>query len=849
MRTGVLVWSGPIIAMMWSLGGCAFIPEDDVDWRLDPDDDGSPIGEDCDDDDADVGAPTTFYVDVDGDGYGDPDSPVDACEQPDGAVRRGDDCDDSEAEANPNGTEVWYDGVDQDCDGNDADQDLDGYEAGDGADADCDDLDADVHPGAFDEWYDGVDSDCDEADDYDADGDGFSVDEDCDDLDADRYPGSTATAEVFYNGEDDNCDLVDGDGDADGDGFWSADYEITVLNNGFGPLEIPEGAEGDCWDAENTDSRPDAMTSLNGYDDPEPGDVYPGADDPFYDGIDQDCGGPDSNGDGAEDDFDADLDSYVSDTVPNRDGLVGEDCDDTNANISPESLEQWYDGVDQDCQGVDADGNGSEDDYDADGDGYESIDYGGDDCLDSDEYVSPAELEICNDWVDNDCDGDSDACTPTGLIDAETGAAARFDGTTYDSLGYTLGAGDFNGDGIPDTLGGAYTHYSSVTNETVGAAYLWHGPITGDSSTELADLEIVGDSSLNYVSYFSAHVDDVDNDGYDDILLGAYNGASGAAAVFYGPQTGSLDYADADLIVTGGAGEGAWTIAGGGDVDDDGSWDLIVGGRTNSDHYSYGGFVGVFSSVLNHSGEVELGDSTYGFYGATSYQYLGQELLPVTDLTGDGLDDVVMGSAAYYSGGVYVAAGPVSGSSFVDESALVLKQENDFDYAGTSLAAGDLNSDGINDLVISAPYYDVSTSEGRVYIVSGPITGEMSLASADAIYDGEDSYDYLGSDIVLPGDVDGDGQADILVGAHYLDFSSNEGALYLLLGPHSGSQTVSGAQAMWHGTSANDYFGSQVALVDDQNGDMYPDFIVGAHGVDDGGSGAGVLYLLSGGGF
>ena len=283
-------------------------------------------------------------------------------------------------------------------------------------------------------------------------------------------------------------------------------------------------------------------------------------------------------------------------------------------------------------------------------------------------------------------------------------------------------------------------------------------------------------------------------------------------------------------------------------MDGDGSWDLIVGATGSDELHTEGGYVGVFSDTSSHTGEVTLGQSTYTFYGATSYQYLGADLLPVTDLTGDGLADLVLGSTAYYEGGVYVAAGPVSGEGSIDDLAWVMKQENEFDYAGTSIAAGDLDGDGTPDLVISAPYYDVSVSEGRVYVVSGPITGDVDLASAEAIYDGENTYDYLGSDLILPGDVDGDGVADILVGAHSLDIASNEGAVYLLLGPHSGSHSVSDAQAMWYG-EASDYVGGELALAGDQNGDMYPDFIVGAHGVDDGGSSAGALYLVSGGGF
>ncbi|MFZ5475835.1 MAG: putative metal-binding motif-containing protein, partial [Myxococcota bacterium] len=128
----------------------------------DRDGDGSPVGLDCDDgdrnaapglvescdgadndcdgetDEADAVDARTWYADADGDEYGDPATPVLACDPPEGTNPDPDDCDDGDASVHPGAEEVWYDGVDQDCDGNDDDQDRDGYPAGD----DCDDLDA-----------------------------------------------------------------------------------------------------------------------------------------------------------------------------------------------------------------------------------------------------------------------------------------------------------------------------------------------------------------------------------------------------------------------------------------------------------------------------------------------------------------------------------------------------------------------------------------------------------------------------------------------------------------------------------------------------------------------------------
>ena len=114
--------------------------------------------DDCDGlTDEDAADAQTFYADTDGDGHGDPQLPVEACTLPDGAAAWGDDCDDSRVSISPDAAEVWYDGVDQDCDGRDDDIDGDGY----GIDEDCEDLDADISPGASELCNDGIDNNCD----------------------------------------------------------------------------------------------------------------------------------------------------------------------------------------------------------------------------------------------------------------------------------------------------------------------------------------------------------------------------------------------------------------------------------------------------------------------------------------------------------------------------------------------------------------------------------------------------------------------------------------------------------------------------------------------------------------
>ncbi len=167
--------------------------------------------DDCDGfvDEEDAVDASSWYLDVDGDGYGDPSAAITACDQPANAADDDlpADCDDSDAAVHPGASETWYDGIDGDCAGDDDfDQDADGYQHESYGGGDCNDTDATVYPGAADTFYDGVDSDCDGDSDFDADGDGYdsalSGGSDCDDTDAAVYPGATE----LDAGVDNDCD-------------------------------------------------------------------------------------------------------------------------------------------------------------------------------------------------------------------------------------------------------------------------------------------------------------------------------------------------------------------------------------------------------------------------------------------------------------------------------------------------------------------------------------------------------------------------------------------------------------------------------------------------------------------
>ncbi len=350
--------------------------------------------EDCDglvdDDDPSVSTESmpSWYLDVDGDGYGQ-DASVAACGPTDVySSDNDDDCDDLLAHVNP--------GADEICDDEDVDEDCDGL-------ADDDDTDT-VYDGE-DGWYTDADSDgygdpsSDPTVSCDASYSGTAQnDDDCDDTRADVNPGA-----------DEICDELDVDEDCDGlvddqDDTPSGGTELYADDDGDGYGDAGDAQvlcdEGSGWVDDGTDC-----------DDTDPS-VNPGAVETWYDGTDADCLG--------DDDYDADADGYQ------HDGSGGDDCDDDDATVHPTATDSWYDGVDSDCDGAS--------DYDADADGYDHAGYGGGDCDDHDLGVYPGAPEV-DAGVDNDCDGFAEE-RPTAVADYDRASSLEeCDTLTLDASG------------------------------------------------------------------------------------------------------------------------------------------------------------------------------------------------------------------------------------------------------------------------------------------------------------------------------------------------------------------------------------------------------------------------------
>ena len=338
----------------------------------------------------------------------------------------GTDCDDNEPLSYPGAPEVC-DEVDQNCDGSLicdgglADVDGDGWASVASGGTDCDDLRPGVYPGAPERCDTAWDDDCDgsaicDGGLVDDDGDKYgSLDSggtDCDDLSGEVYPGAQERCDDEADNDCDGSLICDGGlEDADGDGYGSresggsdCDDHSRVIHPGARELcgdRLDNDCNGsmacDCDGGDCVDEDEDEYGSRasGGTDcDDSASDVHPGRPEVCGDNRDNDC------------DDSAICDGGTTDQDNDEYGSVlsgGTDCDDARASVHPPvDGPEVCDGLDHNCDGRTACDGGA---VDADRDGFGSRDSGGTDCDDEDAAAHPGGQEICEDRIDNDCDG------------------------------------------------------------------------------------------------------------------------------------------------------------------------------------------------------------------------------------------------------------------------------------------------------------------------------------------------------------------------------------------------------------------------------------------------------------
>jgi hypothetical protein len=215
----------------------------------------------------------------------------------------------------------------------------------------------------------------------------------------------------------------------------------------------------------------------------------------------------------------------------------------------------------------------------------------------------------------------------------------------------------------------------------------------------------------------------------------------------------------------------------------------------------------------------------------------GVSVATAGDVNGDGYDDVIVGAPTYGNdaGRAYIYLGSIDGPSITPS--FTVTGEAVTNYLGGSVAtAGDVNRDGYADIIVGASGYNNGT--GRAYVYLGSASG-ISLTPAFTAT-GVTTSDAFGLSVATAGDVNGDGYADIIVGAPM--YSNFIGRAYLYLASASGISATS-AFTLTGEALMND-FGRSVATAGDVNGDGYDDVIVGAEGYS-GSMGRAYVYLGS----
>ncbi|MDF3026962.1 MAG: repeat protein [Fluviicola sp.] len=413
-------------------------------------------------------------------------------------------------------------------------------------------------------------------------------------------------------------------------------------------------------------------------------------------------------------------------------------------------------------------------------------------------------------------------------------------------LGYSVsGAGDVNGDGYSDVIVGAHQYDNGQTDE--GAAFIYHGSSGGIGTSAITTLE--SNQANAFFGTSVSNAGDVNGDGYNDVIVGARqydNGQSdeGAAFVYHGSLTGISSTASSVLEGNVASANFGRSVSVAGDVNADGYSDVIIGAHTCTNGETDEGRIFVFHGS---SGGVNTA-ATSTIESNQAGAFMGFSVSGAGDVNGDGYSDVIVGAYQYDNGQTdegraFIYHGSSGG---INTTAAVTLENNQVSSSfGFSVSgAGDVNGDGYSDVIVGAYQYDNGqTDEGAVVVYHGSSGGINSTAAATI--ESNQASAFMGSSVSGGGDVNGDGYSDIVAGAYLYDNGqTDEGAAFVYHGSSGGINTTAGSTIESNQTSA--YLGYSVSGAGDVNGDGYSDIAIGAYNYDNGQTDEGTVYLFHG---
>ena len=443
-----------------------------------------------------------------------------------------------------------------------------------------------------------------------------------------------------------------------------------------------------------------------------------------------------------------------------------------------------------------------------------------------------------------------------------------------DEAGGSVHAADLNGDGYSDIIVSA-PNASAGGRALAGKVYVVLGSANPPTNINLgtqANMVVLGRAAGDQMGN-PVNAVDINDDGYDDLVIGAQgaNSSAGQVYVIFGQASlpASVDLGpsgvSADIEINGAAQSdllGSEMTSG--DFNSDGIGDLVfsakdatVGNRVNVGitYIMYGATAGLPSAVDLATDSVDV-----KIYGRVSGDRTGQALATL-DMDGDGHDDIAIGAASATGGGsrgeAYVVLGGGAFNTHIDllpDADLRVRGNLPFDFLSWDVAAGDLNRDGYGDLIVGTPAVDVGAEfdYGETYVIYGSasVSSFIDLSnggSADVAVRGNEQYASLGWDVAAI-NYNGDGYDDLIAAAPFASPTGGffAGIVFGILGQPNLASSIdlssTNADLSILGDDANDFSGINVAA-GDINGDGVDDLLIGAIGAN---GSTGEVYMVLG---